>query len=299
MLYMVIRTEQLTRLYGQKAGIIDLTLEVEPGEIFGLLGPGKAGKTTTVQVLMDFIRPTSGRALILGMDSHRQSIDIRRRTGYLPAHFTLNPAQTGEQFLRSLARLRGSVDWELVTQLADRLKTPLDEPAGRLSASDQRKLGLVQAFMHRPELLVLDEPTTGLDTEAQQAFFSLVSAARAEGQTIFFTSESIGEMERICDRAAVIHKGRLIAVERGVQLRARALRRIEMRFAGPVSAEIFSGLPNLQDLHLMDNQVSCTVRGDPDQLIKIASQYRVMDFISQTPSLEEVFSTYYGVNSCA
>ncbi len=299
MRYLMIRTEDLSKQYGQRLGVNELTFEVEPGEIFGFLGPDGAGKTTTMRLLLDFIRPTSGRALVLGMDSHEQSLKIRRQVGYLPGEISLYANTTGEKLLRSLARLRGEVSWEYVRELAARLDANLSGRVDGMSALERRKLGLVQAFMHRPELLIFDEPTRELDAATQAAFYRLLVEARGEGRAIFLASNSLSEMERTCDRVGILYQGDLVAVERGVHLRSRAMRHVEMRFANPVAAEAFSRLPNLENLQQRENQISCTVRGDPDALIKLASQYRVTDFISQTPSLEEAFRCYYGVTGHA
>ncbi len=299
MFYLVIRTENLTKLYGHRAGVKNLTLEVEPGEVFGFLGTKGAGKTTTIRMLLDFVRPSSGRALVFGRDAHRHSMEIRRQVGFLPAHFSFDGRMTGESCLRYLAGLRGNVSWGYVRQLSERLGVNLSRKIDNLSEGERQKVGLLQAFMHQPELYILDEPTRGLDAEAQHAFFQLVSEARGEGRTVFLATDSLHEAERACDRVAVLHKGELVTVERAVYLRGRSMRKVEMRFAGPVSADLFMGLSNVENIHLEENRVSCTVRGDPDALIKLASQYRVTDFISQQPSLEEAFKNYYGISSYA
>ena len=295
MRYLVIRTENLTKHYGQQQGIESINLEVEPGEVFGFLGPRRAGKTTTLRLLLDLMRPSHGRAVVLGMDSQRQGKAIRRQVGYLPDRLALIGRKTGEELLRYLGRPHEYLQWPYVQELAGRLGVDLSRSVIQMKAADWRKIGLIQAFMRQPELLILDEPARGLDESGRQVFYQLVREARAEGRTVFFSSESLAEMERICDRVAVIHAGHLVAVERGVQLRGRALRKIEMRFACPVSPEAFVGLSNLQNLRFEDNFLRCTVQGDPDALIKVASQYRVTDFISQMPTLDEAFYTYYGL----
>ncbi len=291
MRYRIIRTEQLTKSFGRTAAVNGLTFEVEPGEIYGLLGAPGAGKTTTLQMLLDFIRPTTGRALVLNLDSRKNSLEIRRQTGYLPANFDLDVSLTVEETLRWLARLRRGVDWALAQALAADFHLPLNQKVGALSAADRRKIGLVQAFMHRPDLVILDEPLRGLDLDAQQVFYQLAAAARSDGRSVFFATSAVNEVERICDRAAVLQRGEIIAIERGVHLRARALRRVEMRFAGPVPRDAFSSVPNLQELHMTDNIVSCVLRGDPDLLLKTASQFRVTDFVSQTLGVEDIFAT--------
>ncbi len=299
MRYRMIRTENLTKYYRNRLGVKDLTLEVEPGEIFGFLGPTGAGKTTTILLLLDMIHSSSGRAWIMGKDSHQHSLEIRQQVGYLPAQYNLFEKLSAGEMLRYLLALRREPNWNRARQLAEEFALDLARPVAALSAAEKQKIGLVQAFVHHPELLILDEPTRSLEPAAQQTFYRLVAQARADGRTVFFSSNSLIEMERICDRVAVIYRGNLVAVERGVQLRSRALRKIEMRFAGPVSAEAFRCLPNLKDLQVGDNSLSCTLSGDPDVLIKTASQFRVVDIVSQIPSLEEVFGNYYGVGGYA
>jgi ABC-2 type transport system ATP-binding protein len=299
MFYLVIRTENLTKYYGRRPAVQDLTLEVEPGEVFGFLGTPGAGKTTTIRMLLDFARPTSGRALVLGQEVRKNSLEIRRQVGYLPAAFSCGGDLTGEAFLRYLAGLRGDVSWAYVQELSERLGIDLALRCAGLRPAEKQKLGLVQAFMHRPELLVLDEPARGLDGDARNVLFHLVAQARREGRSVFLATRSLLDVERVCDRVGLLHQGRLLAVERAVRLRGRALRRVEMRFAGPVSPEIFSRLQNVENVRLEDNLLSCTVRGDPDPLIKLASQYRVTDFLCQQPALEEVFHHDYGVSAYA
>lgn len=297
MRYLAIRAENLTKFYGQHRGIEDLFLEVEPGEVFGFLGPDGAGKTTTLKLLMAEIRPTYGNALLLGMDAYRHSKAIHSRVGYLPANFRPGRWGTAQRYLTGLAKVYGGESWLLAQELAAQFKLDLEQPLAAMSGEALAELGLVQAWMHRPDLLLLDEPARWLGNEALDVFYRLVRQARMEGRSVFLASSSVAEMERICDRVGVIHAGRLVTVERGLNLRARALRKVEMRFAGPVSAEVFARLPNVEDIRLEENKLRCTLCGDPDALIKLASQFRVIDIISQQPTLEEVFRRNYGIEA--
>jgi ABC-2 type transport system ATP-binding protein len=299
MFYLVIRTENLTKQFGRRPSVQNLTLEVEPGEVYGFLGMPGAGKTTTIRMLLDFVRPTRGRALILGQDVRKHSIEVRRQVGFLPAKFSFGMHPTAEAGLRNLVRMRGDVSWSYARELSERLCVDLSKKSALLSPCEKQKLSLVQAFMHRPELLLLDEPCQNLDAETQIALFQLISEVRREGRSVFYATHSLHEVERICDRVGILHQGQLVAVERTVRLRGKALRNVEMRFAGPVSVDLFAGISNIENVRLEDNLLSCTVRGDPDALIKLASQYRVTDFICQQPALEEVFRRFYGVGGYA
>lgn len=296
MRYMVVRTENLTKYYGRTRGIDALTMEVEPGEVYGLLGPAGAGKSTLMRLLLDFVRPTSGLAYVLFMDTRQHSMDIRRQVGYLPANLALDARLTAGEMLTYLANLRGKVEPARIGELAERFNLNLAGRIAALSEGERQKIGLVQAFMHEPQLYILDDPARGLDAAARAAFYNLVAEERAAGRSVFFSTTQLSEAERVCDRVGVMNAGSMVAVERGVQLRARALRKVEMRFGCPVPRDAFSRLPNVRDVHLEDNFLHCTVQGDPDALIKAASQYRITDFISQQPSLEETFRAYYGVN---
>ena len=211
--------------------------------MFGFLGPNGAGKTTTIRVLLDLIRPTSGRALVLGRDSRRETLAIQARSGYLPGELSLYPNLTGRETLRYLANLRGGVDWDYVAALTERLDCDLERKVADLSTGNKRKVGLIQAFMHRPELLILDEPTSGLDPLVQHEFYHLLDEARDAGQTVFLSSHVLPEVQRVCDRVAFVREGELVAVEDVAELMGRAVREIEVVFAEPVAAVGVRGRP--------------------------------------------------------
>ncbi len=290
---MIIQTERLTKHYGKARGIIDVDLAVQPGEVFGFLGPNGAGKSTTIRVLLDFIRPSAGRATIFGLDSHESALEIHRRLGYLPGDLALYPRLTGEQNLRYLANLRGGVDWGFVRQLADRLDADLSKQVKSYSSGNRQKIGLIQAFMHRPELLILDEPTGGLDPLVQQEFYKLVKEAQAGGQTVFLSSHNLHEVERVCDRVGIIREGRLIAVETVADIKAKALRRLEIYFGQPVNSDEFARLPGVRHVASENSHLRFTVEGSLDALVKQAAQYTVVNLVSEQPNLEEIFLTFY------
>ncbi len=290
----LIFTEGLTKYYGKTLGVADLDLEVRPGEIFGFLGPNGAGKTTTIRTLLDFIRPTSGRAAIFGWDAHQNSVDIKKRVGYLPGELELYKKLTGAELLRHFSSLRGGVDWGYVEELAARLDYDMSKPIRALSSGNKHKLGIVQAFMNKPDLLILDEPTTGLDPLMQQEFYEMLLEAKNAGQTVFISSHILPEIERVCDRAAFIRNGKLIDVQDISDLKEQALRRIEIHFAQPVAAAEFTDLSGVADVVVVDNILRCTAVGSLDAVIKAAAKHEVVDIVSREPNLEELFLTYYG-----
>jgi ABC-2 type transport system ATP-binding protein len=290
----VIRTKDLTKSYGRRRGVIGVNLDIRRGEVFGYLGPNGAGKTTTIRTLLDFIRPTRGRASIFALDTHQGSLAIRQRVGYLPGELALYENMTGAEVLRYLGHLRGGVVWKRVQELATRLDSDLTRPVKTLSHGNRQKVGLIAAFMHQPELLMLDEPTLGLDPLVQQTFYGLIAEAKADGRTVFLSSHILPEVERVCDRVGIIREGQIIAVEDVAVLKARALRRLEIHFAQAVPPGAFAGVSGVRDLTVEDSILRCTVMGSLDALVKAAAQFEVVNLISHEPSLEEIFLAYYG-----
>jgi ABC-2 type transport system ATP-binding protein len=289
----IIQTHDLTKSYGPDRGIMNVSMTVDQAEIFGFLGPNGAGKTTAIRVLLDLIRPTSGHADVFGLETRANSVEIRKRTGYLPGEMSLYENLTGMELLQYFAALRPQVDWALVDQMADRLSCDLTRRIGALSQGNKRKVGMIQAFMHRPELLILDEPTAGLDPLIQHEFLDLISEASKSGQTIFLSSHNLTEVERVCHRVGMIRSGRLIAVEEIDVLRQRAVRQLEIRFAGPFDSKPFEMIPDIHNLVIENNRLQCTLSGSIDPVVKAAANYEVVDLISQQPNLEEIFMALY------
>ncbi len=290
----LIVTERLTKYYGQNLGVADLDLEVRQGEIFGFLGPNGAGKTTTIRTILDFIHATSGKASVFGLDSHKDTVSIKRRIGYLPGELELYKKMTGRELLKYFAALRGGVDWAEVESMADRLGYDMAKPVKALSSGNKHKLGLIQAFMHRPDLLILDEPTTGLDPLMQQEFYEILLEAKAKGQTTFISSHILPEVERVCDRVGFIREGRLVEILEVADLKAKALHALEIVFAAAVPEADFATLEGVRDVVVQDNVVRCTVTGGLDALVKAAAKHEVVDLFSHEPNLEDIFMAYYG-----
>lgn len=283
----------LTKYYGNKAGVLDLDFEVPAGEIFGYLGPNGAGKTTTIRLLIDLIRPTSGRAHVFGFDCRHDSVAIRRRVGYLPGELSLNEKLTGRELLRFYGRLRGMRDDKPMVELAGRLGLDLGRRIGALSSGNKQKIGLVQAFMHKPDLLILDEPTIGLDPLMQQEFFRMVDEAQAAGQTVFLSSHDLSEVERLADRVGIIRDGRLAVVEDVETLRRRALKRLQFHFGEPVPEATFTGLPGVKEVRVERSTVTLAVEGPVDAVIKAASRFEVISVHTREADLEEIFLAYF------
>jgi ABC-2 type transport system ATP-binding protein len=210
-----VETSGLTKYYGKHRGVVGLDLEVRAGEVFGFLGPNGAGKTTTIRLLLDLLRPSSGSATVLGRDARRCGVEMRRQVGFTPGELALFPKLTGHETLRFLANLRGDVEWAYVDELVERLGAELDQKVRELSTGNKRKLSLIQAFMHRPALLILDEPTAGLDPLMQNEFNRLIADVRERGQTVFLSSHVLPEVRQLCDRVAFVRRGELVAVEIG------------------------------------------------------------------------------------
>jgi ABC-2 type transport system ATP-binding protein len=289
----VISVAGLTKRYGSARGVDDLSFDVAPGEALGFLGPNGAGKTTTIRLLLDFIRPTAGSVRVFGMDPRREGVRVHRRVGYLPGELALYERMSVEAYLRAFAELRRGVPWASVTGLAERLGLGLDKRIHDLSHGNKQKVGLVQAFMHRPELLILDEPTQGLDPLVQQTFYALVEEERERGATIFLSSHVMPEVERLCDRVGIIREGHLVTVTDIGELRARALRRIEFHFAEPVPASAFEALPGVTSVSVHGDSVLLSVEGAVDAVVKEAAQHRLVSFETREPSLEEAFLSFY------
>ena len=290
-----ISIQGLHKWYGKVHALRGIDLEVQRGEIFGFLGPNGAGKTTTIRCLLGLIRPNRGTIRVLGIDPQADPVAVRRRTGYLPGELQLDPNMTVEGILRYFSALRDDrVDWGFVRHLAERLDLDLKPPIKNLSHGNKQKVGIVQAFMHRPELLLLDEPTLGLDPLMQQEVLRLITEAKAAGVTVFFSSHIISEVEAVAERVGIIRQGRIVEVAETESLIDRALRRARVRFKEPVDVSALANVPGVTLLARDDGRgVLLQVEGEMDRLIKALAAFPVSDFETERPSLEEIFLAYY------
>jgi len=295
----VIETSKLTKSYGPFRGIVDVDLVVNQGEIFGFLGPNGAGKTTTIRVLLDLIRPTSGTAKVFGIESSADPVSIHRRIGYLPGEWNLYDRLTGAETIRYFGNLRGGVDRAYVEELVARLDLDPSRRFREYSKGNKQKVGLICALQHKPELLILDEPTAGLDPLVQQTFNALLFEARNEGRSVFLSSHIISEVERTCDRVAIIREGRIVRVDTVDAVRNLAAHEVELRFAEPVEPAGFAAIDGVTNLVAEGRTLRMLVTGPIAPVVRLAGQHELVDFVSREPSLEEVFLAEYGTGPAA
>lgn len=288
----VIHTENLTKYYGKIRGIEDFTLTVNKGEIFGFLGPNGAGKTTTIRLCLGLISKTSGSITVFGMDSHKDSVQIRKRVGYVPGDFGLIPNIKVKTYLKYLLSLSNYKSDDKMEALAARLDLDLNRKTHELSRGNRQKVGVVQAFMADQDLIILDEPTTGLDPLIQQEFYKLVKKEKEEGKTMFMSSHILAEAEAVCDRVAIIREGRLKIVEEIASLQQKTGKVLEVEFRNPVNVEEFR-LPGVSEIKVDNNRLVLTIHENLDSIIKAVANHKVSNMNLKTYSLEQLFLRYY------
>lgn len=289
-----ISTDRLTKHYGSVKALIELDLDVQPGEVFGFLGPNGAGKTTAIRTLMDEIRATSGSATIAGLDTHRDSVEIRRHLGYLPSDLTMYPNLTGKDTITYFSNLRGGVDWSIVDSIADRLDADLSKKVGDLSTGNRQKVGLIQAFMNQPDLIIMDEPSAGLDPLVQREFQNMMREVADDGRAVFLSSHTLSEVQRVADRVGIIREGNLVTVESVQSLRSKAIRRVDLYFEESVEASVFEQISGVRSCDVTNHHASLSFDGHMDELLSVAAKkYSLADINTQEEDLEEIFLTYY------
>ena len=291
----IITTTGLTKHYGKSRGIQDVAVTVDEGEVFGFLGPNGAGKTTMIRVLMGLLQPTAGTATIGGLDCWTASTAVKRQVGYLPGELAVDPNLTGAQILAYLGHLRGGVDQASVAQFVKRLDLDTSKRFREYSRGNKQKVGLIQAFMHRPRLLILDEPTGGLDPLNQQEFYTMIDEVHADGRTVFLSSHILPEIERTCTRVGIIREGLLIRVDAVSALKDIRHHVMDISFADTASSVWFSALPGVVSAESAnaDHDIKLTVQGDLTQVITTAAQHHATNITTHEPSLEEIFLRFY------
>lgn len=292
---LAIEVRGLRKSYGSVQALRSVDLQVERGEVFGFLGPNGAGKTTTIRCMLDLIRPQAGSMRLLGLNPQADPVAVRSCVGYLPGELNLETDLRVKGVLRHLAGLRrNKVEWAFVEELARRLELDLDTPVKNLSKGNKQKVGVVQALMARPQLLLLDEPTAGLDPLMQQEVYRLLKQARADGATVFFSSHIISEVEALAVRVAIIRAGVIVEVAQPGQLASMAMRRVQVRFQQAVDTRPLSEVQGVSVLSQSNGiHVTLQVVGGMGALIKALAAFPVSDLQTEHQSLEEIFMTYY------
>jgi ABC-2 type transport system ATP-binding protein len=297
----VIQTTNLTKVYknskAAKRALDNLNLSIQPGEIFGYLGPNGAGKTTTIRLLLDLIRPTTGHATILGLDTRQNSVELHRRIGYLPGELSLWDTRTARQVIQYVGGVRGHLDMKYVESLAGRLEFDMNMKVRSYSSGNKRKLGLIIALMNKPEVLILDEPTTGLDPLMQQIFLQLMREVREDGRTVFLSSHILNEVQEICDRVGILRSGQLKEVKTVSDLVHADFRWVTFQYHEAAQVGRLAHVKGVSDVSVSGSKLRLKLTGDFDPLLRAIGEPYVVDMEVQEPTLEEIFLTYYGDTS--
>jgi polyether ionophore transport system ATP-binding protein len=291
----VIDFEGLSKDYGSLTALAPLELDVRKGEVMGYLGPNGAGKTTTIRLLLGLIRPTSGRVSIFGMDGQKQKVQVHKRIAYVPGEAMLWPSLTGEETLHLLGKVHGEYDPAYRDVLVERFAFDPSKKVRTYSKGNRQKIGIIAALMTRAELLVMDEPTSGLDPLMEQAFRTSVNEATANGQTLFLSSHILAEVEALCDRLAILRKGKLVELGTLAEMRHLSAVTVEATFDG--EPPDVTGVSGVSTVHVAGHQLTCQVHGDIAPLLSVLERARPKTLISREPSLEELFLTLYGADN--
>ena len=283
----------LTKDYGSGHGLFDLDLDVAEGEVFGFLGPNGAGKTTTIRLLMGLIHASAGSASIFGLDCDHDSVAVKREVGYLPGELPQFGGMRGSEVIAYLGGMRGTVDQSRVKDLAERFQLDLGRRFREYSRGNKQKLGLVLACMHSPRLLILDEPTGGLDPLNQQTFHQLITELRTAGATVFLSSHVLSEVEEMCSRIGIIRDGRLVSDMTMDKVHEMRFHEVVIRFGGEVPQDAVRAATGVGDVIVEGQRLTCTVHGSFDSLLGALRGTEVLDLVSREPSLESIFLTYY------
>jgi len=289
-----IQISGLTKRYGRDRGIENISLRVEEGEIFGFIGPHGAGKSTTIRVLLNLLFPTSGSARVLGHDSVKDSRKIRKQTGYIPSEANPYPDMSVREFLRYSASFYGVADAEKRSgELMDLFGAEPGRRISDLSSGNRKKLSIIQSFLHRPRLLIVDEPTTGLDPLMQSRFFDLLRSENRNGMTVFFSSHTLSDVQMLCRRVAIIREGQIVNVEEIETLRKKQLRRVRVEFTDN-GVDCLAGLPGIENrISVSERNEEFIFSGDINMLLTALQGRTVSDLTIEEPSLEEIFMHYY------
>ncbi|MCK4240611.1 MAG: ABC transporter ATP-binding protein [Candidatus Atribacteria bacterium] len=291
----IIETEGLTKYYGPILGIKDLNLQVKRGEIFGYLGPNGAGKTTTIKLLLDLIHPTKGRVKIFGLDAHRDTLEIRKKIGYMTVDFSLYENMTGEEFLIFCQSFYSNKDKRFKEKLIKKFEIKMEGKIKTYSHGTKQKLALAQALLHQPELLILDEPTIGLDPLMQNVFLNLIKEQKSEGKTIFMSSHILSEVEKICDRIGILKKGTLIVTKNINELKRTNERTLRVVFQKEVPEKELE-MKGITKIEKEGNKYILTITGNEKQILKKINSYPLFSLNFEEADLEDIFLRYFKNN---
>lgn len=291
-----IQLKNVHKYYGNLHALRGVDLEVEKGEVFGFLGPNGAGKTTTIRCMLDLIRPNRGSILVFGSDPQRHPQDVKSKVGYLPGDLSLEGDFTARDFLKHIRRLRRNLrPWDDLLLMAERLELSLDRKIKALSQGNKQKVGLIQSFVSEVPLLMLDEPSLGLDPLIKQEVLNIIREESEKGTTVFFSSHILSEVQQVADRVGIIRKGRLVEMAQTDDLITRSITRATIQFMEKVPESSFEGLSNIKVLRINNDHQSYTleVEGEMDGFIKKLAEFPVRELSIHRPSLEEIFLKYY------
>ncbi len=288
----VIEINQLSKYYGKARGIIDVSFDVQEGEIFGFIGPNGAGKSTTIRVLLALIYPSSGSARIFGQDCIKDGPEIRNYIGYLPAEVYYYDHMRVIDLLRYSASFYRKADKNRIYRLAEIMDLDLNRKIDDLSYGNKKKVGIIQGLIHQPRLIILDEPTSGLDPLIQQEFFNLIREENQNGATVLFSSHVLSEVQKLCSRVAIIKEGRIIGVEDIKALHNNNYKKFKIQLAETVSSDYFN-IEGVADLTVDENNHTFLFKGDINQMIAKIHDHRISNLIVEEPALEEIFMHYY------
>lgn len=282
-----------SKTYGTKIAVDRLDLKVGKGEVFGFLGPNGAGKSTTIRSILNFLTPSDGEIRIFGLDSVRNSVAIKNHIGYLAGDISLYDSMSGYQLFKYLTGLGKNTNWDYVNDLSNRLQISLQAKIGTLSKGNKQKIGLIQAFMHQPKLLILDEPTSGLDPLMKQVFYEMVLEIKDFGNSVFISSHDLNEVQHICDKAAFIKSGRLVATENIREDFEFSLRKYTITFPELPDISAFEKIGSVSEITQDVNKLTVTVKGDISEFINGLSDQNPIDLSEEETSLEDIFMKYY------
>ena len=294
-MYSTIETTKLSKRYSAKAPLAlnNLSLKVSQGEIYGFLGPNGAGKSTTIRLLLNFIQPTSGSGKINDLDIVKNSVQIKQSVGYIPSEMGIYKKMTGKQYLDYMAELRGKVSKSYMDTLIKRFKVESNKKLGDLSRGNRQKVNIVQAFMHQPNILIFDEPTTGLDPLMQEEFFALIKESKQRGATTFMSSHILSEVQKTCERVGIIREGTLVDEKTISELASEASQTFDITFANKPPTNELKALKGIKQVSTHDSSVTLHYHGEINQLLAKLGEYKISAIDTRQLDLEEIFMHYY------